>query len=595
MSGAVEWSWPTSGDASAEVLAAISEPAKWVVETSGWNFEKALARWVPKEEVAQPEEEEESPTSNSPTTSPGGSKKPKKEAKVKATKLSEAELEGEHYEILGLCDKEWEATYEEVAKAYKKKCLEYHPDKNGGKDTMFKKCQVAGDVLMDPNKRKAYDSSLPFDDSIPPPKVPEERFYMSYAPVFLRNRKWYLYGQEKVPELGDASTPIKEVEAFYTFWLGFKSWRDFQAVAAEHDLEQAEDRYERRWMERENTRAMEKAKKEEMSRIITLVERAYKADPRIKKRDFDEKEAKLASYRAREAEEEAKKAAAEAAKKKAEEDSAAAKVNKKQLQADTKKAKQAVRKVYRDWDGTDNLDMADIDWLLTKLELPALQKLGTDAAAAAANKEECLHIVFDLIDETELVVCETRKGKSTKPKEEVAEVVKEEESVWTDADLVELQKACVKFPAGTMTRWEKLSEFLMDRKTPMQCLKKVKQLEREYRMPQQGGSSLKAASSKTELPSAQKKDDSLNSKENKRQFKTTPEGAAIEGGATPPAASLEEDIWSPAQQKQLETVLREMKAYKDKDKWDKIAEKVEGKSKKQCVDRYKFLCTSLKK
>ena len=50
-----------------------------------------------------------------------------------------------------------------------------------------------------------------------------------------------------------------------------------------------------------------------------------------------------------------------------------------------------------------------------------------------------------------------------------------------------------------------------------------------------------------------------------------------------------------AQQTQLEGALKSLKDYKEKDKWDKIAELVEGKTKKQCVERYKHLATLLKK
>ena len=51
-----------------------------------------------------------------------------------------------------------------------------------------------------------------------------------------------------VPALGNAETPIEEVDAFYDFWYEFKSWRIIKGDSEEeHDLDDAEDAYERRW------------------------------------------------------------------------------------------------------------------------------------------------------------------------------------------------------------------------------------------------------------------------------------------------------------------------------------------------------------
>jgi len=57
-----------------------------------------------------------------------------------------------------------------------------------------------------------------------------------------------------VPPFGDdASTPA-EVDRFYDFWAGFKSWRDFSSEG-EHDVEMAKNRWERRAMQKENEKA----------------------------------------------------------------------------------------------------------------------------------------------------------------------------------------------------------------------------------------------------------------------------------------------------------------------------------------------------
>nr|WP_299384516.1 molecular chaperone DnaJ [Allomuricauda sp.] len=66
-------------------------------------------------------------------------------------------MKEDYYDILGVSKG---ATAAEIKKAYRKKAIEFHPDKNPGDykaEEMFKKAAEAYEVLSDPDKRAKYD------------------------------------------------------------------------------------------------------------------------------------------------------------------------------------------------------------------------------------------------------------------------------------------------------------------------------------------------------------------------------------------------------------------------------------------------------
>jgi hypothetical protein len=65
--------------------------------------------------------------------------------------------------------------------------------------------------------------------------------------------------------------------------------------------------------------------------------------------------------------------------------------------------------------------------------------------------------------------------------------------------------------------------------------------------------------------------------------------------AKEPEKKEDENAWSQEQQQALEKALKEFPATMDtQERWTKIAEKVPGKTKKQCVERFKELRNAVK-
>ncbi|KAF6158564.1 hypothetical protein GIB67_040078 [Kingdonia uniflora] len=196
-----------------------------------------------REEIDPEEQKSEKPEQAYTASSDSYSSKGKKKSGVSGSQQQD------HYALLASLLLAEEA---EAGKLAKKDEIENH----------FKSIQEAYEIFLDPVKRRVYDSTDDFDDEVPTDCLPQD-FFKVFGPAFMRNGRWS--ASQPVPSLGDDNTPIDDVDIFYDYWYSFKSWREFPH-ANDFDLEQAESRDHKRWMERQNAKLIEKARKEEYAK-----------------------------------------------------------------------------------------------------------------------------------------------------------------------------------------------------------------------------------------------------------------------------------------------------------------------------------------
>ncbi|XP_064905205.1 dnaJ homolog subfamily C member 2 isoform X2 [Columba livia] len=302
----------------------------------------------------------------------------------------------DHYAVLGLGNIRYRATQKQIKAAHKSMVLKHHPDKRKaageqigeGDNDYFTCITKAYEILSDPVKRRAFNSIDPtFDNSVPSKSEAKENFFEVFSPVFERNARWS--NKKNVPKLGDMNSSFEEVDAFYSFWYNFDSWREFSYLD-EEEKEKAECRDERRWIEKQNRAARALRKKEEMNRIRTLVDNAYSCDPRIKKFKEEEKakkeaekkakvEAKRKEQEAKEKQRQAELEAARLAKEKEEEEfrqqALVAKKEKEIQKKAIKKERQKLRTTCKNWNYFSDNEadcvkmMEEVEKLCDRLEL----------------------------------------------------------------------------------------------------------------------------------------------------------------------------------------------------------------------------------
>lgn len=227
-----------------------------------------------------------------------------------------------YYELLSI---ERQATDDEIKRAYRRKALELHPDRNHGREEeatrLFAEIQAAYEVLSDPQERAWYDAheseilrgddggagedGAHFEANI---KVTTTHDIAKMMKKFNRNidfsdkptgffgflreffeqlakeeeaaARWQGEEPRDYPSFGHKDDSYDGVvKAFYASWSGFSTQKSF-GWTDKWRLSDAPDRQVRRLMEKENAQVRKEAIREFNDAVRQLVSFVRKRDPR---------------------------------------------------------------------------------------------------------------------------------------------------------------------------------------------------------------------------------------------------------------------------------------------------------------------------
>ena len=247
------------------------------------------------------------------------------------TPQSGDQLKTDYYELLGV---ERHAADDEIKKAYRRKALELHPDRNYGNvenaTKLFAEIQSAYEVLSDPQERAWYDSHrdillrgdtgggvsveefsynirmttaddvlklmMKFNGSLNFTNAPSgfygglQEFFNKLAREEEIACQWEGADAVDYPSFGLKEDDYEDmVRPFYAAWNGFATkksymWKDY------YRLSEAPDRRIRRLMEKENRRLREEGIHEFNDAVRSLLAFVRKRDPRFQENQKSETE-----------------------------------------------------------------------------------------------------------------------------------------------------------------------------------------------------------------------------------------------------------------------------------------------------------------
>ncbi|CZT18566.1 related to dnaJ-like proteins [Ramularia collo-cygni] len=233
---------------------------------------------------------------------------------------ADVETKTSYYELLGI---EKQATEDEIKKAYRRKALELHPDRNYGNEESatktFAEIQSVYEILSDPQERSWYDSHeqsiLRGDDGrqddsgafAAPSGVTTADDLTRLVRKFNRNVEftdspsgffgfiretfeqlakeemaaaWENGDAVEYPTFGHKDDDYGDVvKSFYAAWSSFSTSKSF-SWEDRYRTSEAPDRFVRRRMEQENLRLRKDAKQEFNDAVRSLVAFVRKRDPR---------------------------------------------------------------------------------------------------------------------------------------------------------------------------------------------------------------------------------------------------------------------------------------------------------------------------
>ncbi|CAH8622973.1 unnamed protein product [Dicrocoelium dendriticum] len=518
------------------------------------------------------------------------------------------------YAILGLKQSRHLASSEDIRRAYRKKLLTHHPDKRRlhGEKVMdeshdyFSCITIAYEILGNPTKRHAYDSVDPVvvDDSYPTLSEIKADYFTVLREFFSRKARWSK--RQPVPSIGSMQTHLNDVYNFYDFWELYDTTRDFSFLD-EEDKEKGEDREARRAIERQNRVERARRRSEELRIIRQVLELAKANDPRLIAANKAARDAKAAKRQARldairqkrEAEEQlaAKESERLAAARAASEERRrveADRVRKEREQAklESKRERRRLHELVVDrHDHFIRLEptpvdpdtervriLAAVDLLCQCLSATQLQQLNDQLDDASSVEDACL--LFNKQHEEvqrELQapgLCSTTKSSQQQPP---AASVTPASSKYSTELCRTLIKAVNLLPAGTPKRWEAIADYV-NQHAPGSSISAKEALKQAKALSQEDAGLRKMANEKAF-------DSFTSSVRTTDAVKNVAITSQLEAEAVRP--------WTLTEQRALEDALRscpaDATANPGDDRWQRIADLVGTRTRRECILRCKEL------